>query len=108
MTSVDITEWHPQKVEGVLTAIRSDLPGVEISVTLRSNGEQQMCMALNDERSSDCVAHQCHVCDAITVAKVLLLDGIKGRKALKALGAGEEGDTESDRTHDHRNRNGQH
>jgi hypothetical protein len=109
MTSIDVTDWAPAKVEGFLTAIRSDQPGIEISVTLRSDGQQQMSMALSDERASDYVAHQCQVCDAITVAKVLPLDRIKGRKALKALGAGEESDGQPERTHvhhdhhDHRN-----
>ena len=77
MTSVDITDGDPAKVEGFLTAIRSDQPGIEISVTFRSDGQQRMSMALSDERSSDYVAHRCQACDAITVAKVLPLDGIK-------------------------------
>jgi hypothetical protein len=96
MTSVDITDWDPAKVEGFLTAIRSDQPGVEISVTFRSDGQQRMSMALSDERSSDYVARQCQVCEAITVAKVLPLGGIKGRKALSAAG---ESDSEPAPTH---------
>jgi uncharacterized lipoprotein NlpE involved in copper resistance len=99
MTSVDITDWDPAKVEGFLTAIRSDQPGIEISVTFRSDGQQRMSMALSDERSSDYVAHQCQVCDAITVAKVLPLDGIKGHKALKALTAAGESDSEREPAH---------
>jgi hypothetical protein len=86
MTSVDVTDWDPAKVEGFLTAIRSDQPGIEISVTFRSDGQQRMSMALSDERSSYYVAQRCQVCEAITVAKVLPLDGIKGRKALTAAG----------------------
>lgn len=104
--TIDITDWAPAKVEGFLTAIKSDQPGVEISVTFYSNGHQQMSMALSDERSSDYVAHQCQACDAVTGAKVLPLDRIKGRKALKALNAPPETDSEPEPTHDHRNGNG--
>jgi hypothetical protein len=43
--TIDITDWAPAKVEGFLTAIKSDQPGVEISVTFYSNGHQQMSMA---------------------------------------------------------------
>ena len=96
MTSVDITDWDPAKVEGFLTALRSDQPGIEISVTFRSDGQRRMSMALSDERSSDYVAHRCQACDAITVAKVLPLDGIKGHKALTAAG---ESDSEREPAH---------
>jgi hypothetical protein len=108
MTSVDVTDWDPAKVEGFLTAIRSDQPGIEISVTLRSDGQQQMSLALSDQRSSDYVAHQCQVCQSVTVSKVLPLGGIKGRRALEPA---EETDSEPKRTHDHhdhRNGNGRH
>ena len=97
--NVDITDWDPAKVEGLLTALRSDQPGIEISVTFRSDGQQRMSMALSDERSSDYVAHRCQACDAITVAKVLPLDGIAGREALKALTAAGESDSEPEPAH---------
>jgi hypothetical protein len=97
--TVDITDWAPAKVEGFLTAIKSDQPGVEISVTCYSNGQQQMSLALSDQPPGDYVAHQCQACDAITVAKVLPLGGIKGRKALKALTAAGESDSEPEPAH---------
>jgi hypothetical protein len=110
MTSIDVTDWAPAKVEGFLTAIKSDQPGIEISVTLRSDGQQQMSMALSDERASDYVASQCEVCQSVTVSKVLPLGGIKGRKALQApsaLGTAGETDDQPKPTHDHTNhRNG--
>jgi hypothetical protein len=99
--NVDITDWAPAKAEGYLTAIRSDQPGIEISVTLRSDGQQQMSLALSDQRASDYVAHQCQVCQSVTVSKVLPLGGIKGRKALEPA---DETDRESKRTHDHHDR----
>ena len=99
MTSVDITDGDPAKVEGFLTAIRSDQPGIEISVTFRSDGQRRMSMALSDERSSDYVAHRCQVCDAITVAKVLPLDGIKGHRHSRQLTAAGESDSEREPAH---------
>ena len=48
MTSIDVTDWAPAKVGGFLTAIKSDQPGIEISVTLRSDGQQQMSLALSE------------------------------------------------------------
>jgi hypothetical protein len=108
MTSIDVTDWAPAKVEGFLTAIRSDQPGVEISVTIHSDGQQRMAMALSDEPTGEYVARRCEVCQSITVAKVLPLDGIKARKALKVLNAAGETDSKPIPTHDHRNGDGPH
>jgi hypothetical protein len=108
MTYVDVTDWALAKIEGYLTAIRSDQAGVEISLVVHSDGERQMTMALSDERSSDFVAQQCQVCDAITVSKVLPIPDLPGLNAPKTLDAGDETDDEPKRTHDRRNGNGSH
>jgi hypothetical protein len=109
MTSIDVTDWALAKIEGYLTAIRSDdQVGVEISLIVHSDGERQMTMSLSDERCSDYVAHQCQVCDAITVSKVLPVPDLPGLKAHKTLSPGGETDGEPKRTHDRRDCSGQH
>jgi hypothetical protein len=115
MTSIDVTDWALAKIEGYLTAIKSDeQAGVEISLIVHSDGERQMTMSLSDERSSDYVAHQCQVCDAITVSKVLPIPDLPGLNAPKTLDVGDETDDDPNRTHEHHDRrngngrNGQH
>jgi hypothetical protein len=109
MTNIDVTDWALAKIEGYLTAIRSDdQVGVEISLIAHSDGERQMTMSVSDERSSDYVAHQCQVCDAITVSKVLPIPDLPGLNAPKTLDGGDETDDEPKRTYDRPNGNGSH
>jgi hypothetical protein len=107
--TVDITGWHPERVAGFVGAIRGDHPSVEIEFVLRhydTDRQGQLSLSLsNDEPTDELVARQCQQCRTITVSTVLSLASLK---APKTLGVPEETDTEPDRTHDHRNGNGQH
>jgi len=110
MTSIDITDWAPAKVEGYLTAIRgdntdnTDSTAVEFSLIVHTNGEHQMVMALTDDPASDCVARQCQACHAVTVAKILPLPDLPELKAPKRLGVPNKTQDETKRTHDHHDR----
>ena len=83
-TTVDITGWSAERVAGFLTAARGDSAAVEISLVTRSDGERQLSMSISDERPSDFTARQCQVCGAITIARVLPLDGLPTPKTLDA------------------------
>jgi hypothetical protein len=52
MTSVDITEWHPERIAGFVEAIKGDHPSVEIEVVLRHHDTDhvgQLSMSLSND-----------------------------------------------------------
>jgi hypothetical protein len=62
MTSVDITDWHPERIAGFVEAIKGDHPSVEIECIVRHHDTDragQMSMSLSDEPASDFVARRC-------------------------------------------------
>jgi hypothetical protein len=101
-TTTDITGWSIDRVAGYLEAIRGDSTAVDVSITVRTDGERRMTMALTDEPPAEYVLHRCQACDAVTAAKVLPLPDLPGLKTPMALTAAGESNSEPKRTHDHR------
>jgi hypothetical protein len=102
MTSVNITGWHPERVAGLVEAIRGDHPSVEIAAVLRHHDtarEGQLSLSLSHDEPTDLVARRCETCQTVTVSQVLPL------AALKTLGPPGETQEEPKRTHDRRNGN---
>ena len=102
MTSVDITEWHPERIAGFVEAIKGDHPSVEIECVLRHHDMDrvgQLSLSLTDKPASDFTARQCQQCQTVTVSKIIPLASLKGYQALEPAG---EPDDEPKRTHDHR------
>jgi len=97
MTSVDITEWDNEKVAGYITATRNYGTAIQLSLVLHDDGARQLFVDVADDEHADLVARRCEACSAITVAKVIPLDGLLAPKALA-----EENDDNPEQT----NRNG--
>jgi hypothetical protein len=101
--AIDITDWDVRKVEGYLEAVRGDSTAVEISLTVRTDGEQQLTMALTDEQPAEYILHRCQACDAVTAAKILPLPDLPGLKTPRALSPARETSDGPKPAHDHRN-----
>ena len=106
--AIDITGWDLRKVGGYLEAVRGDSPSVEVSLIVRTDGHEQLTMALTDDPASGYIAHQCQVCQTITASKVLPIPNLPGLNASKTLDVGDETADESKRTHDRRYGSGSH
>jgi hypothetical protein len=94
--AIDVTGWHHERIAGFIEAIQGNSTAVEISLTVRDNGEQQLSMRLTGEPSSDFVARECQQCQSITVAKVLPLNGLPKPKTLDAAAAPGRNGTSAD------------
>jgi hypothetical protein len=101
--AIDISDWDLAKVEGYLEAIRGDSPSVEVSLIVRTDGHQQLTMALTDDPASGYIAHQCQVCQSITASKILPIPRHPGLKPPRTLDPGDEDDEPDRRHHDPRN-----
>jgi hypothetical protein len=101
MTSIDVTDWHIERIAGFLEAIKGDHPSVEIECIARHHDTDragQMSMSLSDEPASDFIARRCGTCQTVTVSKIISLASLKGYKALGAVG---ETDDRPKPAHDH-------
>jgi hypothetical protein len=105
MTSVNITGWHPERIAGLVEAIRGDHPSVEIEAVLRHRDTDrvgQLSLSLSHDEPTD---PRCPSMREVPDRHRLPDPAARHPQALDPPG---ETQDEPKRTHDRRNGNGQH
>jgi hypothetical protein len=104
MTTVDITDWHNERIAGFLEAIKGDHPNAAIECIVRHHDTDrvgQLSLSLTDEPASDFTARRCETCQTITVSKIIPLASLKTPKTLDAAAERGEDSPNCDGPHPH-------